>query len=164
MKAEPLVIVTVSRRRVWYVAALVLAIGVFVAYLWFDAAQDWEGFFASRNSRLRIPIISLLWLAMLVIALKWARQLLSHDGRTVWIEDGRLIFFYPSYFSEPLSNISALSLTSDFFGWDQIRISLRHGAERKFHITRMPVQPDVLVKRLREICGLPEEEVERSGE
>lgn len=162
MKAEPLVIVAVSRRRVWYAAALVLAIGVFVAYLWFDAARDWEGFFVSRNSRLGVPTVTILWLTMLVIAVKWARQVLSHDGRTVWIEDGRLIFFYPSYFSEPLANISALSLTCDFWGWDQIRISLKHGAERKFHITRMPVPPDVLVKRLREVCGLPEAVAERS--
>lgn len=74
----------------------------------------------------------------------------------VWIEDGVLHFFYPSYFSKPLAEIAALSLTCDFLGRDQIRISLRDGEERKFHLGPMSIPPDAIVKRLREVCGLPE--------
>lgn len=161
MTAEPLVIATTSRRGFFWVLLFVGAIGAFVVYAWIDAARNWDEFFSDRYSRVGIPIISILWLAMLSIVARASRQVLGHHGRAVWIENGRLIFFYPSYFSAPLTEISALSLTCDSWGWDQIRISLRHGVERKFHITRMSVPPDALVKTLREICGLREARVER---
>jgi hypothetical protein len=161
MKAEPQVIATMSRNKALGVVPIILGIGVFVAYLWFDAARDWESFFSDRNSRVGIPTITILWLSMLPIAVKWMRQILSHDARMIWIENGQLVFFYPSYFSAPLTEITALSLTCDFWGRDQARITLRGGSESKFYLTSMSPPPDVIVKRLREICGLPDSAPEK---
>jgi hypothetical protein len=162
MKAEPLIIATVPRTRVLVIVLAVLAVGALVIYCWIDAAQDWGDFFSRPYKSWAVPFITLSWFSLLPIAVKGSRQILSHGGRTVWIEDGRLIFFYPSYFSAPLTEIYALSLTCDFWGWDQIRISLRNGGECKFHLARMSIPSDAIVKRLREICGLPEPGPEQS--
>lgn len=155
MKREPQVIATMPRNKALCSVPIILGIGIFVIYLWFDAAQDWQEFFSDRNSRVGIPIITMLWLSMLPIAVKWLRQILSHGARMIWIEDERLIVFYPSYFSASLTEISALSLTCDFWGRDQVRITLSGGSESKLYLTSMSPPPDVIVKRLREICGLP---------
>jgi hypothetical protein len=156
MTAEPLVIGTTSRSRAVLGMLIPLGVGVFVAYLWFDAARDWEAFFSSRSSRTGVPTITLLWLVMLGVFVKLLRQNTSHGGRTIWIENGRLIFYYPSYFSVPLADITGLSLTYDFFGRKQVWISLRDGGGRKFYLTAMTASPDAILKRLREACGLPE--------
>ena len=156
MTAGTLVIGTTSRTRAVLGLLLPLSLGLFVAYLWFDAAQDWDAFFASRNSYSGVPTITILWLAMLLLFVKLLRENINHQGRTNWIENGRLIFYFPSCYSVPVADITGLSLTYDFFGRKQVWISLKDGGGRKFYLTAMIASPDAILRRLREACGLPE--------
>lgn len=154
--AEPVIIATTSRGRTVAGIFIVLFLGLPVLYFWYLALNDWDHVFSSPFRRWALPTMTLLYLGAGSIFIKTVQQLLRHGGRTVWIEEGRLNFFYPSYFSEPLTGITAISLTCDFWGRDQIRILLRGGEERKFHLGPMSIPASTIVKRLREIRGLPE--------
>lgn len=153
---EPVVIATTSPGRTVAGILIVLLLGLPVLYFWYLALNDWDHFFSSLFRQWGLPTMTLLYLSGLLGFIKIMRQVLRNGGRMVWIEEGVLHFFHPSYFSKPLAEIAALSLTCDFWGRDQIRISLRDGEERKFHLGPMSIPASAIVKRLREICGLPE--------
>jgi hypothetical protein len=59
-----------------------------------------------------------------------------------------------------VADITGLSLTYDFFGRKQVWISLKDGGGSKFYLTAMTDAPDIILKRLREACGLPESAME----
>lgn len=161
---EPVVIATTSHAQIVAGILIIVLFGLPVLYFWYLALNDWDHVFSSPFRRWALPTMTLLYLGVLPVFTKGIRQALRRDGRIVWIEDGRLIFFHPSFFSSPLIGITALSLTCDFWGRDQIRISLRDGEERKFHLGPMSIPASALAKRLREICGLPEPAPEQPQE
>lgn len=92
------------------------------------------------------------------------REKINHEGRTIWIENGRLIFYFPSYYSVPVTDIVGLSLTHDLLGQKQVWISLKDDGGRKFHLTAMTDAPDVILKRLGDACGFPELAPEQAHE
>lgn len=154
--AETIVIAGTSRTKIVAGIVIILILGLPVLFFWYLALDDWDHFFSSPFRQWALPTMTLLYLGVWPSFIKFVRQMLRHDGRIVWIEDGRLIFLYSSFFSAPLTEIAAVSLTCDFWGRDQIRLSLRNGEERKFHLGAMSIPPDAIVKRLCEVCSLPE--------
>jgi hypothetical protein len=84
------------------------------------------------------------------------RQIFRHGRRIVWIEKDQLVYYDPSHFSVPCKDIATLLPVAGFMGRDAIAVVARDGSRKEFAAFGMSISRDEIMKRLREICGLPE--------
>jgi hypothetical protein len=164
MSAEPEVIATASRGNVVFLVAVVLGFGTIVAYFWYDAAGDWESFTSSLYRRWALPTLTFLYLSMLPLAARVLSQILLHGQRIVWIEKGQLIYYHPSHFSVPCKDIAALLPAKGIVGRDAIAVITRDGGRKEFAAFGMSISRDEIIRRLRNICGLPDSAPEQTQE
>lgn len=161
MSPKSEVIATASRANVVFLVTAVLGLGTIVAYFWHDAAGDWESFTSSLYRRWALPTLTFLYLSMLPLVVRVLRQIISHGPRVIWIEKGQLIYYHPSHFSVPCTNIAALLPTSGVMGRDAIAVITRDDERKEFAAFGMNIPRDEILQRLREVCGLPEPALEQ---
>jgi hypothetical protein len=154
---EPIVIATTSRTRMIGGILVVLACVLPVFYFWYLALSDWDHSFSSSPFRQwGLLTMTLIYLGASPLFIKGFRQIIRHDGRVVWIEKDQLNYYHPSHFSVPCQDIVALLPVAGYMGHDSIAVVTRDGGRKKFIAVGMNISRDEILKRLCDVCGLPE--------
>jgi hypothetical protein len=150
-----------SRAQATLGITIILIFAAIVLEMWRYAAADFEYFFSSHFRRWSLLGVTAGLLAAVPLAAGGLRQIVYHGRRIVWIERGRLIYFDPFFFSVPCTDIAALLPVTGVMGRDAIAVITRDGRRKEFAAFGMSISRDEIMKRLREICGLPEAVVDR---
>jgi hypothetical protein len=153
---EPLVIAATSRTKAVMGMVIYLLLWLPVLYLWYLALNDWDHYLSSPFRRWALPTMTLIYLSTLPLFIKGLRQIFRHGRRIVWIEKDQLVYYDPSHFSVPCKDIATLLPVAGFMGRDAIAVVARDGSRKEFAAFGMSISRDEIMKRLREICGLPE--------
>ena len=150
------VIATTSRAQAALGVIIILIFAAFVVEMWRDASTDFQYYFSSHFRRWSLLGVTGGLLAAVPLAAGGLRQIVYHGRRIVWIEKDRLIYFDPFFFSVACADIAALSPVAGVMGRDAIAVITRDGRRKEFAAFGMSRSRDEILKRLREICGLPE--------
>ena len=157
---ERSVIAATSRTKAVMGMVIYLILWLPVLYFWYLALNDWDHLLSSPFRRWALPTMTLLYLSTLPLLIKGLRQIFRHGRRIVWIEKGQLVYYDPSHFSVPCKDIARLLPVAGFMGRDAIAVVTRDGRRKEFAAFGMNISRDEILKRLREICGLPEPALE----
>lgn len=154
MQTEPQIVATSTPSQNilgWAILAFGDALVLFCCYL---AITDTEDFFDVRGSW-AIPGVTLLFAVVTYKAAKTSWRAFSNGGRILWIENERLIYLDPSVLSVRCADIVSVS-PSQYYGFAAIALSLRGGRQETLPGMNMNIPRDQIIRRLREICGLPD--------
>lgn len=133
----------------------VIAFGdALVLFCWYLAITDTDDFFSVRGSW-ALPGVTLLFAIVSYKVAKTSWRAMSNGGRILWIENERLIYLDPSVLSVRCDEIVSVS-PSRSNGFAAISLSLRDGRQETLPGLNMNIPRDQIIRRLREICGLPE--------
>jgi hypothetical protein len=154
---ESEVIATTSRGKAALGIIIILVFGALVIDMWRYAAADFQYYFSSQFRRWTLLGATAGLLAVVPLAAGGLRQMVYHGRRIVWIENERLIYYDPFFFSVPCADIAALLPVQGFMKRDAIAVITRDGRRKEFAAFGMSIPRDNILKRLRDVLGLKHE-------
>ena len=160
MQTEPQIVATSTLAQNVPSLAIVALFDAVILFLWYLAITDSEDFFSVRGSW-ALPGVTLLFLVVSYKICKTMRRFLSNGGRVLWVQDQRLIYMDPSVLSVRCDDIVSVSPALSN-GFAAISLSLRDGRQETLLGMNMNIPRDEIIRRLRDICGLPESAPEQA--
>jgi hypothetical protein len=154
MQTEPQIVATSTVSQNILGWAVMVVSDALVLFCWYLAITDTDHFFSVRGSW-ALPGVTLLFAIVSYKILKTSWRAMSNGGRILWIENERLIYLDPSVLSVRCDDIVSVSPTRSN-GFSAISLSLRDGRQETLPGRNMNIPRDQIMRRLREICGLPE--------
>jgi len=160
MQTEPQIVATSTLAQNVPSLAIVALLDAVTLFLWYLAITDSADFFSVRGSW-ALPGVTLLFLVVSYKIFKTMRRSLANGGRVLWVEDERLIYMDPSVLSVRCDDIVSVSPALSN-GFAAISLSLRDGRQETLLGMNMNIPRDEIIRRLRDICGLPESAPEQA--
>jgi hypothetical protein len=84
------------------------------------------------------------------------RQVVFHQDRLIWIENGQVVWHDPTHFTVPCADIVKVTpgVGGKYFWYDNITFLMRDGSEKVIETDSLQESCDEVVHRLREALGL----------
>lgn len=143
--------------KIWAVLALTASIAASIPILTLVgfATEDGSGRYHFAE---RFMIVSAWFLLIPIIReiVGISTQLIVHRGRMIWIENGQIVWKYPSSFTVPCNDVAQVvnGFGEKYFQADTIVFRLRDGSEKVIAAGGLNEPCNEVVHRLREALGI----------